>query len=363
MGVPLDPCGREALGPDAPRTVLIGHRFGEALGEAATEVRSLVLREDGALVDVGARLDVGDQPAQIAVSPYGRLALVAGEEGSITAVDIEDPADLRILDVAAVPRAGISDLVFDPGGQTAFLLRSDVDAEESGIYTLHVACDGTITVDPVHFGLRLAKTLTLLPDDPDRAVLLGGQTAFDPIDDDDVRLLERDGDGWRQIGAFDIYGDVVDAAGIAVSAAGEILVPNSLSFSDEAGQVAVLALEGDAIVERGRILDLPEAHLARMAPDGRTALLLRPAVDRVTVLSAAEGWGAVDDLRLGIASDFAMLRRGAAAGVALIPTVLAEGGARVTALRVTGPGAVEEVDFAELGAGNLNIPGPIGVRP
>lgn len=359
----LDPCGRARLPDDAPRTVLVGHRFGDAAGEPGTEVRSLVLREDGAIVDVGDRLDIGDRPEQIAVSPLGRLALVAGEEGSVTVVDIEDPANLQIVDVAAVPRAGIADLVFDPGGQTAFLVRSDVDAAEAGIYTLDLACDGTLTIDPDHFGLRLAKTLTFLPADPTRAVLLGGQTAFDPIDDDDVRLLERAGAGWVEVGAFDIYGDLVDAAGIAVNADGEILVPNSLPFSDEAGQVAVLQLDGDAIVEQARLLDLPEAHLARMAPDGQTALLLRPAEDRVTVLSAAEGWGVVDDLRIGLATDFAMLTRGIARGSALVPAVIASGGARVTVLRVNGPGAVGEVDHAELGSGGRNVPGPIGVRP
>lgn len=356
---PLDPCGLEPLGDDTPRTVLIGHRFGEEIGEVATEIRSLVLRADGAIVDVGTRLDLGDQPAQIAVSPFGRVALVAGEEGSVTVVDIQDPADLQILDVAAVPRAGVSDLIFDPGGQTAFLVRSDVDEATAGIYTLHLACDGTLTVDPEHFGLRLAKTLTFLPDDPDRAVLLGGQTAFDPIDDDDVRLLERRGDGWQQIGAFDIYSDLVDAAGVAVNAAGDVLVPNGLSFSEEAGQVAVCQIEGDTITETNRLLDLPEAHLARMAPDGQTALLLRPAEDRISVLSAAEGWGRVDDLVLGLATDFAMLDN----GLALVPTVRAGGGSRVTVLRVDGPGAVGELDHAELGRGNLNIPGPVGVRP
>lgn len=362
-GVALDPCGLPAVDPDAPRTVLIGHRFTDELGVAGTEVRSLVLRDDGALVDVGDRLDLGDPPAKIAVAPSGRIALVAGDEGSVSVVDLQDPANLTILDVAAVPRAGIADLFFDASGQTAFLLRSDVDEDTAGVYTLHLACDGTLTVDDVHFGLRLTHAMAALPDDPDRALLLGGQAVFDPIDDDDIRLLERTDDGWRQVGAFDIFGDVVSAAGIAVSAAGVALVPNSLPFSDEGGQVAVLEIDGDQVTEVARLVDLPEADLVRIAPDGQTGLLLRPAEDQLTILDGARGWRVADEVNLGLATELALARAGLASGVALVPSVLPAGGSRVTVFRVTGPGQVDEIDRVELGPGAEQIPGPIGMRP
>lgn len=362
-GPPLDPCGLPPVDPDAPRTVLVGHRFTDELGVAGTEVRSLVLRDDGALVDVGDRLDLGDPPAKIAVAPSGRLALVAGDEGSISVIDLQDPANLSIIDVAAVPRAGIADLLFDASGQTAYLLRSDVNEDTAGIYTLHLACDGTLTVDDTHFGLRLTRAMAVLPNDPDRAILLGGQAVFDPVDDDDVRLLERTDDGWEQVGAFDIYGDVVSASGIAVSAAGVALVPNSLPFSDEGGQVAVLEIDGDQVTEVARLENLPEAELVRIAPDGQTGLLLRPAEDQLTVLSGAAGWQVADEITVGLAVDLGMVRQGSASGIALVPSVLAAGGSRVAVFRVTGPGRVEEIDRVELGRGAAQIPGPIGVRP
>lgn len=362
-GPPLDPCGLPPVDSDAPRTVLVGHRFTDELGVRGTEVRSLVLRDDGALVDVGDRLDLGDAPAKIAVAPSGRIALVAGDEGSISVVDLQDPANLAILDVAAVPRAGIADLLFDASGQTAYLLRSDVDEDTAGVYTLHLACDGTLTVDDAHFGLRLTRAMAVLPNDPDRAILLGGQAVFDPIDDDDVRLLERTDDGWQQVGAFDVYGDVVSAAGIAVSAAGVALVPNSLPFSDEGGQVAVLEIDGDQVTEVARLENLPEADLVRIAPDGQTGLLLRPAADRLTILDGGAGWRVADEINLGLAIDMAIVRSGAASGIALVPSVLPAGGSRVTVLRVIAPGRVEEVDRVELGPGAEQIPGPVGVRP
>lgn len=360
--VDLDPCGLPAVDPDAPRTVLIGHRFGLAPGESGSTVRSLVLRSDGALVDVGARLDVGDTPAQIAVAPHGRLALVAGEEGTVTVVDIQDPADLQIVDVTTVPRAGINDLVFDPSGQMAFLLRSDVDEATAGVYTLHLACDGTITVAEQHFGLRLAQSLALLPDDPDRAVILGGQATFEPEDPNDVRLLTRDGDTWAEVEVFDIYSDLVGASGIAVGADGTVLVPNSLPFSDEGGQVAVLRLEGDALRETRRLEGLNEAELVLIAPDAETAVLLRPAVDTLTVLDGTNGWRATADINIGLAVDLGMVRTGDAAGMTLAPSVLPGGGARVTVFDVSA-GRAAEIDRVELGGGNENVPGPIGVRP
>ena len=343
--------------------MLIGHRFTDELGVVGTEVRSLVLRDDGALVDVGDRLDLGDQPVSIAVAPSGRVALVAGEEGSISVVDLQDPANLTILDVAAVPRTGVSDLLFDPSGQTAYVLRSDVNEDTAGIYTLHLACDGTLTVDDTHFGLRATHAMALVPGDPDRAILLGGQAVYEPFDDDDIRLLERADDGWQQVGAFDIYGDVVSAAGVAVSAAGIALVPNSLPFSDEGGQVAVLQIDGDQVNEIERIEDLPEAEFVRIAPDGQTGLLVRPAEDTLTVLNGAAGWRVSDEVNLGLAVGLSVVRQGAASGAVLVPSVLPAGGSRVTVFRVTGPGRIEEIDRVELGPGAEHIPGPIGVRP
>jgi hypothetical protein len=56
------------------------------------------------------------------------------------------------------------------------------------------------------------------------------------------------------------------------------------------------------------------------------------------------------------------VRSGRASGIALAPSVLPAGGSRVTVFDVR-DGRAREQDRVELGPGNDNVPGPIGVRP
>jgi hypothetical protein len=368
QGLPVeDPCGFGPTGsPDDDRVVLIGHPFGEEEGGRGHDIRSMVLRADGTLVDVGARLDLGSRAERIAFTPSGRFAIVVGEDGVITLVEVVAPDDLQIRDVAAVDPQGTADLVMHPDGHTAWLLRADVNEANSGIFTLTLGCDGTLNVAPEHFGLRLTEAMALYPGDPDQALLLGGQAVFTPIDDFDIRLLTRAGDGWSEVGRFDIFHDFVQASGIAVSPDKRTAaIPNASPFSDEGHQLVILDLSPDGVVERHRIQNLEDAVMTRFSPDGETLMLLRPEPGRITLLTADAGgrFGVVDELVPGLTTDFAVVSRGEGRGLLVVPSVHPADGSRVQVYRLEGPGQARLIDAVELPEGFEQIPGAIGTRP
>ena len=215
------------------------------------------------------------------------------------------------------------------------------------------------------FNLRLAACLALLPGE-ERAVLLGGQTVFEPLDERDVRLLVREGVGWTELDAFDIFGDFVDAGRIAVSPdGGTLLIPNGSPFSEEGGQVAVVSIRGDRLLERHRLNDLPDARQVIFAPDGRTALVTRAEPGRISVLAdTGEGLEVVDELRgVGLADQMALVHRGGLSGTVLLPSVDPAGEPNVAMVRMEGPGQVTDLGQLDLGAGVENIPGAVAVMP
>lgn len=364
-GAPIICDFETALDPAAARTVLIGHPFGAMIGQAGTEIRSLRLDPSGDLVDVGTRLDVGQRAARIAFTPSGALALVLGEDGRLVSVAVDAPDRLRVIDGVDLPRAGYGDLHLGAAGRIAWATGSNVDVS-SGVSAIHVSCDGRLSVDaPAYLNVRLAESLAVLPGEQ-RAVLLGGQTVFAPIDPNDLRLLTRAGAGWVELAGFDIWMDFVDASRIAVSPDGATLVvPNRSVLSTEGGQVLVAGLVGDTIVETQRLMMQGDVSEVLFSPDGETVLISAGEGNRVQVFRHQAGrLTATTSLRgVGLADGMAMVERGPLAGTVLVPSVDPNGGPNIAILSITGPGTVSDRGQLELGSGSVQIPGPIGLVP
>ena len=363
VGLPGDPPCGPGIAPERDRVVLIGHPFGPEPGVNGTEISGLTLRHGASLVNDGVRLDVGDRPVRIAFVPWGRFALVLGEEGTLSSVSTASAADLHVIDAVGMPPLGNAELVLSPDGRRAHVLRSDVD-QDSGVYTVDIACDGTLAIVEGHLSLRLVQGLRFIPGRPDTAVLVGGQAVFEPVDDDDMRLVRWEVDGWRQIGAFDVFHDFIDAGAIGVSGDGRVaLVPNGAAFSEEGGQLSVLAIEGDRLTEVQRLTELRDARQARFAPDGVTALLTRFEPGRVTVFHAIDDEvRMIEELVVPLADHVAFVWGGADEGRAVLPSVHPANGSQVIVLRVTEPGRVVLEQTLPLGPGPLRIPGPVGVQ-
>lgn len=193
----------------------------------------------------------------------------------------------------------------------------------------------------------------------------GGQTVFDPVDDDDIRLLEYRDHAWTQRAGFDIFMDFVGATRIAASPDGtQALIPNDVPFSTEGGQVAVLSIAGDDVWEVGRLDGLPDVTEALYSPDGRIALVTQTEPGRVKVLvkegNSMELTG--QEVRAGVAQQMASIARGPLAGLVLVPATSPADGPELVVLRMEGD-AVTETQRLPLGRGYDNIPHAVAVQP
>lgn len=360
-------CGFDQLGPaDGPRVVLTSHPFTSDPQVPGTTIRSLSLAPDATLTDVGQRLDVGTRVARIAFVPRGDVALVLGEDGTLVSVRVSGPQDLAIIDQVTLPPAGYGDLTLLPDGQTVVVTGTN-STPGGGLSTVRLACDGHLTVDSaLFFPLRLANGAALAPDGVTLWVA-GGQALFDPQDLRDVRVLAlQPGGGFVERGAFDIFTDYLSAENVALSPDGTtFMVPNGLDFSNEADELAVLTVSGEALVSVARLTGITNLTQVLFAPDGATLLASRAESNRVAVLTpGALGWTVVGEIAgIGLATQMAMVTRGGLSGLTLVPSVDTNGMSNIARLAVDAPGTVRDLGQLDLGMGFEQIPEAIAITP
>ncbi len=356
-------CGFDALGdPDRARVLLVGHGFTADPNTPGTSVRSMTVASDGALLDDGMRVDVGFRPARIEILPHGELALVLGEDGEVASLAI-DGTTLTVVDTVALPPAFFGDLRLAPGAETAYAVGFD-SSPTAGISTIRIACDGTLTIDEAaFFPLRLPQSLVHVGGD--RWVILGGQAVFDPIDDDDVRLLATSGAGFTSLDTADVYMDAVSADRIATSHDGRtVIVPNNSGFSNETSQVAIIDV-ADSLVEVGRVPGLVDPADVLFSVDDSTVLVALFQPGRVAVLAdQGSGWVEVDRIAgIGLAGQMAVIERGALTGRVFVASVDASGFPNIARLAIQGPGTVVSLGDFDFADASENIPTAIAVTP
>jgi hypothetical protein len=361
-------CDFSAMGAaDKDRVVLLGHPF-NAAGQDGTQIRSMTLPASGAIRDDGMRLDIGAKPARIAYVPSGDIALVVGSTGAVVSVRADRATDLSVIDRAALPSADYGDIVMAPDGSSAWIVGSNSDAT-SGISTVRISCDGRLSVDTAAFyAVRLSQSLVFSPDRA-RAILLGGQTTFAPVDPDDLRMLAISSTGaFSLMRGFDVYHDFIDAGRIGLSPDGRtLLVPNGSPFSSEGGQIAVIDVDftGGSLVERRRLMNLDDVREAMFSHDGATALVTRFQPGKVEVLTD-QGMGFVVSSEIsgiGLADKMVEVARGMLTGRVLLPSVDPNAGPQIAMLQIHGPGMVTKLAAFPLGSGSTNIPDAIAVMP
>lgn len=366
-GVPPVPCGFDVFAAaDRERVVLVAEPFTDMPGVDGTTVRSLRLTTAGDLIATDTRLDVGFRPARIAFVQSGAYALVLGEDGELATVRVTSASQLALVDTVQLPSAGYGDLRVLADGQTIVVAGSNVDMT-SGLSTVALACDGSLTIDTAAFhNLRLTVSFDWIDAAETRAVVLGGQAVFAPVDNDDLRIFSRTNGRWTQVAAFDLWSDAVDAERIAVSPDGRtLLVPNGSPFSTQGSTVMVATITGDVIGSPRLLPNMGDACEALFSVDGATALVSLLEAGAVSVL-ADRGQGFVEVARIrgiGLAEQLVAVERGMLSGLVLVPSVDAQGGPNVAKVFIEGPGVVRDRGQTELGSGIPQIPGAIAVQP
>ncbi len=362
---PSGPCDYATpVAEDADRIVLVGHTNTDVPTEPGTDVRLMVLRADGTLEDVGFRLDVGFRPERIELMPSGEMALVVGERGETATVAVTKTG-LALVDSMTITAFGVSDVRLAADEGLAFLLSHDSSAT-GGIHTVRIGCDGTLSSDGDLLPLRLSSTLDYLPGD--RAVVLGGQALWDHPERDvnDMRLLAREGDSWREIAGFDIWGDFTDALRMSTSPDGAYaIVPNGSPFSDDGNQIALVSINGDTITERQRVLEMNDVREAYFSTDGRSAFATLFEPGQVVVFSFIGGTLTETERfsGIGLVDTAAVVRRGPLTDRVLMASTDTSGISNVAMMQLDGDGDATYIGQVDFGDGIAQIPGPIAVVP
>ncbi len=352
--------------PDRDRVVLLGHRFANDTTMVNTEIRTMSLTTMAGLVDVNTRLDVGIPPSRIEFLPSGEFALVIGERGEIVSVRVDSASAITEVDRAMLPGAIYTDARVTADGRRFYVLGAEVDLT-AGVSVVELDCNGMITVSAQQrFGLRLTYTMSLLPS-ADRALLIGGQAVFDPVDPNDTRMLSLDPAGsMTEIGTFDLWGDSVDALRTDISSDGRVLVvPNGSGFSNEGSQVMIANIQNDQVTEVSRIMGMDDAREALFSYDDQTVLITRLIPGRVTVLAnSGQGLAVVDEITgVGLAEQMAQVERGTLAGFVMVTSVDPNAEPNIRQLRIDGPGVVTDLGQLMLGPDSPQIPSAIAVMP
>ncbi len=365
-GLPVDSgitCNFGAAGDtERPRTVLVSHPYDANAGRGH-EVRSLTLQQNGTLVDNGMRLDTGARVKALAFVPSGELALALGEDGELVSLAVLGTT-LSVLDMIQLPSADYGEIHISPDGQTAWIIGLNV-AETSGISVVRIDCSGLLLEEPNLFlNIRLAESLAFLPGGQ-RAVLLGGQAVFDPMDPKDLRVLELNAlGGFSEIDNADIFHDIVSTGRIAVSPNGRtLMVPNNSIASNETSLVLVADINGTVLSEASRIMNLDGPEEALFSPDGVAVLVTRPEANRVTVLrDSGSGWAVAFEIGgLGLVDQMAMVPRGSLLGLVLLPSIDTNGTSNVAMLKIDPNGVVRDLGQLDFGDGFEEIPEAIAV--
>ncbi|MBI5493475.1 MAG: hypothetical protein HY904_00525 [Deltaproteobacteria bacterium] len=352
--------------PDRERVVMLSHTFTDVPATPGTWVRTLGWKVGQLPEDTGVRVDVGARIMRLAFVPSGTYALALGDDGDLVSLRVDGVANVVEVDRVTLPSAGFEDLVVAADGRRVWAVGSNV-AETAGLSTVDLGCDGALTVlEGAFFNIRLAESLVLLPGGT-QAILLGGQAAFDPVDNDDTRLLALvPGGGFTSVAAFDLWSDFLDVGRIGLSPAGDLLVvPNSSPFSSEGGQVRIFTVTGDSIASAQVPQDVPSAREVLFSPDGLTVLISRDENNRVAVFrrDGNQLTPTTEVTGIGLASQMAMVTRGLDSGRVVVPSVDPSGGPNLAVFRVTGPGAALYEGQLELGSGSDQIPEAVAVQP
>lgn len=358
-------CGFDELGdPDRARVLLVGHGFTAEPGTPGRDVRGMTVASDGSLVDDGVRVDVGFRPARIEFLPFGGLALVLGEDGEIASLRVNSSSDITVVDSVALAPASFGDLRITSDGETAYAVGFD-SSPTAGISTVHIACDGALTVDEAaFFPLRLPQSLAHLGDD--RWVILGGQAVFEPVDAADIRLLSASATGFTELDTIDVYMDAVGADRIAASHDGRtVLVPNRSAFSSESSQLAIVDVEGGTLSERDRLVGLDDPADVLWSPDDRTILVALFQPGRVAVITdRGNGLEEVDRITgIGLAGQMAAIERGALSGSVYVTSVDPNGFPNIARLAIQGPGVVADLGAFDFPDGSIHIPSCVAITP
>jgi hypothetical protein len=349
------------IGPvDGPRRVLVSHPFDKD-GNKATGFELLALSATGQLTQTGVTFQMGTAlDSDIAFTPDGAIALVAQDDGTVGVVRF-DGTGAHVVHAAFKGSFYAGRVIMDPAGDHAYVLDSNTAANKGGVYTVDIACDGTLTDKGLLIPTSGPSAMTVMPSGTEAIIATNDMTGAGVAPDTALANMasgKLDGMG----NAFPEGGAI--ASDIAVTPDGKFAL-----VADEGVVVGnrVAMVELPAITSRG-ILSIPNPAAVVASPFGGAALVFSSdGTDGIRLLrytpAATPPFSIVSEItyvhgKPELPSYTVTITRGALKGLVLVAE-----NAAVRGLALHDDAGVTDAFKLAFPAGTENVVGVIGAQP
>jgi hypothetical protein len=116
--------------------------------------------------------------AEIAFTPDGKVGIVAQDDGSLGVFAFDNAGKLTVVNPAFSGKFYAGHVVVSKDGTRAYVVDANTANNGGGVHEVSIACDGQLTYVGLVVPGGTAHAMTLVPNDPDRAILVAGK-AFD----------------------------------------------------------------------------------------------------------------------------------------------------------------------------------------
>jgi hypothetical protein len=357
-------CTRAPKTADLARKVVVSHPYGKEAEDKAKLFEVLELSLDGKLTRTGKTFEMGRAFDTITFTPDGEIGMAVQEDGSIGVFAFDANGEVRVVQAAFTGDFYAHRIVVSKDGTHAFIVDENTDNNGGGVHAAKIACDGSLTYEGLVVPGGRAHAMALVPNDPDRAILVGYK-AHDSKDGDYIHRLDLAAPNVPRLASGKAFGD-------------EDAIASSVSISHD-GKYALVTDNGFVKGSRMVAVDLGTmAPLPVVSTPNPAAVVFSPWDDAALLLSS-DGEDALRLVRYDAtkASPFTMgseityaggktslptvaavIERGALKGTVLVLEVTA-----VRTLTFASGGTITDKGTLDFGEGYDSITGALGVQP
>lgn len=264
-------CGRVAKPADRARKVVVSHPFLDANGAKANKYEVLDLSATGELSRPGTTFEMHRAVlARVDFTVDGALGFVPQDDGSIGVIAFDESGAVRVVDEGFTGDFYAKDIMLSADGDRLYAIQQDTDANGGGVHEIEVGCDGKLTYKSRIVPGGRAHRMTLLPNEPGKALLLQYRP-FNISVDTYAHRIDLSVSPPERIASGDVWGDDLGvASGVAVTLDGKHALITDNSFQ-KGSRMASIDL---TTMTKGPTIDTPNPAGVIMSPFGNVALLM-----------------------------------------------------------------------------------------
>ncbi len=360
---PPSPCPRTPKPDDHVRKVVVSHPFLES-GKAKTyEVYEL--SETGTLSKTGQTFEMAPAYSEIVFTPDGKVGFVAQDDSTIGIFAFDETGKVKVVNPGFSGQFSAGRLVVSRDGQYLYVLDPNTESNGGGLRRMQIACDGSLTDEGLVVTGGTAHVMSLLPGDPDRAVLVSYKAGDSPANTyaHRIDLTQKPAKRLASGAVFDDSDAIASSIAITQDGKFALVTENGFSKGSRMAPVALSDMSKRATIATpnpaGVVLSPWGNALLLMNSDGEDALRVvkyDPTNDAAPFTVGAEI--STKSGKTELPSIAKVIERGKLKGRVLVAEVSA-----VRQLAFAADGSITDVDAKLESPGTTGIIGSLGVEP